>query len=177
MLTLISAQYREAAMNIPISDIALKMTGISEGNLHDVNHFMKVWAFARLIGEKELGDEASLAVLETAAILHDIACPLCREKYGSALPDKQELEGMALTEDFLREFELPEEFVERVVWLVGHHHTADVAETAEHRILLEADYLVNACESSYGEKHIRSAEKKLFRTPTGLRLLRDMYCL
>lgn len=162
-------------MNTLISHIALKMTRISQGNLHDINHFMKVWAFARIIGEKELTDPTGLAVLEAAAILHDIACPLCREKYGSTLPDKQELEGMPLAEEFLREFELPGDFVERVVWLVGHHHTLCGVESMEHRILLEADYLVNACEAAHSDAAIRSAEKNLFRTQTGLELLRDMY--
>lgn len=162
-------------MKLPISGIALKMTRISQGNLHDINHFMKVWAFARTIGEKELTDPTGLAVLETAAILHDIACPLCREKYGSTLPDKQELEGMPMAEEFLREFELPEDFVSRVVWLVGHHHTLTGVDTLEHRILLEADYLVNAFEAAHSDTVIRSAEKTIFRTQTGLCLLREMY--
>ena len=162
-------------MNAAISDIALKMTLISGGNLHDINHFMKVWAFARTIGERELHDEKTLAVLETAAILHDIACPLCREKYGSALPDKQEAEGGPVAEAFLKEFALPEDFIARVVWLVAHHHTLSGVETPEHRILLEADYLVNACEAGHSREAILSAEKTIFCTQTCLRLLRDMY--
>lgn len=162
-------------MTAPISDIILKMTRISRGNLHDINHFMKVWAFARAIGEKELGDETALAVLETAAILHDIACPLCREKYGSALPDMQEKEGGPMTEEFLRDFALTEDFKKRVVWLVGHHHTLSEVETMEHRILLEADYLVNAHEAKHGMDTIHSDERTIFRTPTGLALLKDMY--
>ena len=162
-------------MTAAVSEIILKMTRISGGNLHDINHFMKVWAFAKTIGEREIGDATSLAVLETAAVLHDIACPLCREKYGSTLPDKQESEGMPMTAEFLAEYALPADFVERVVWLVGHHHTLSGVETMEHRILLEADYLVNAHESSHSLTQIHSAEKTIFRTQTGLRLLRDMY--
>ena len=162
-------------MTFPVSHIAMKMTRISQGNLHDINHFMKVWAFARIIGEKELSDPVSLALVETAAIVHDIACPLCREKYGGALPDKQELEGMPLTEEFLEEFDLPRDFVDSVVWLVGHHHSLSCVESVEHRILLEADYLVNAHESGPSADRIRSAEKTVFRTATGLELLRNMY--
>lgn len=162
-------------MKAPISDIILKMTSISEGNLHDVNHFLKVWAFARTIGECEMTDETALSVLETAAVLHDIACPLCRAKYGSALPDKQELEGMPLAEDFLHEFSLPEDFCRRVNWLVGHHHTLTDVTTLEHRILLEADYLVNAHESKHKKEQIFAAEKTIFRSKTGLRLLREIY--
>ena len=162
-------------MTFPVSHIAMKMTRISQGNLHDINHFMKVWAFARIIGEKELSDPVSLALVETAAIVHDIACPLCREKYGGALPDKQELEGMPLTKAFLEEFDLPRDFVDSVVWLVGHHHSLSCVESVEHRILLEADYLVNAHESGHSADRIRSAEKTVFRTAAGLELLRNMY--
>lgn len=162
-------------MKTPISDIIVKMTRISQGNLHDINHFLKVWAFARTIGERELADDTALSVLETAAVLHDIACPLCRAKYGSARGDLQELEGIPLAEDFLREFSLPEDFCRRVVWLVGHHHTLTDVVTLEHRILLEADYLVNVHEAAHSKEQILSAEKSIFRTKTGLSLLREMY--
>lgn len=158
-----------------ISGIVMKMTRISEGNFHDINHFLKVWAFARTIGAQELPDDTALSVLEAAAVLHDIACPLCRAKYGAALPDKQELEGVVLAEDFLSEFSLPEDFCRRVVWLVGHHHTLTDVATLEHRILLEADYLVNAHEAAHSKEEILYAKNSIFRTETGLSLLREMY--
>ena len=41
---------------------------------------MKVYAFAKLIGESENLDKNTQNILETAAILHDIACPVCRKK-------------------------------------------------------------------------------------------------
>ena len=158
-----------------LSDIWVKMLHFYEGSLHDINHFIKVHSFARLIGEKEGLCGEAMDILECAAILHDIACPLCREKYGSARGDLQEAEGMPMTEDFLAEFALPESFVEQVVWLVGHHHQEDCVQSIEHRILLEADYLVNAHESGHSEEMIRQAEEDFFRTKTGKELLNSMY--
>jgi len=160
---------------IPITDISIKMLHFYNGSIHDINHFLKVHAFARLIAEKEGLDKTTQEILEAAAILHDIACPLCREKYGSARGDLQELEGMPMAEEFLAEFMLPEDFVKRVVWLVGHHHTIDDVVSIEHRILLEADYLVNAHEGRHSREMIESAEKELFRTDTGKALLKSMY--
>lgn len=162
-------------MFVPVADISIKMLHFYKGSVHDINHFLKVHAFARLIGEKEGLDKSSMDILETAAILHDIACPLCREKYGSARGDLQESEGMPMTEDFLKEFSLPADFVNRVVWLVGHHHTTDNVQSVEHRILLEADYLVNAHESGHSPEKIKKAELDIFRTGTGKELLKSIY--
>ena len=162
-------------MKAPISDFIIKLCAESEGNLHDINHFLKVYAFAKCIGEKEGLDEESQRVLETAAIVHDIACPLCRVKYGSTEGSLQEREGAALTEEFLAPFELPSDFVQRVVWLVAHHHSYSDVSLLEHRILLEADFLVNAEESHYSVEQIQAAGRSFFKTASGLELLRSIY--
>lgn len=62
-----------------ISQIMEKMIAFSNGNLHDMNHFMCVWTYAKTIGELEGLDRKTQETLEIAAITHDIACPLCRE--------------------------------------------------------------------------------------------------
>ena len=38
---------------IKVSDAIIKMISTGGGNEHDVNHFLKVWGFARTIGEAE----------------------------------------------------------------------------------------------------------------------------
>ena len=53
-----------------------RMIDMSKGNLHDINHFMKVYAFSRIIGLQEELPEITQTILETAAVIHDIACPL-----------------------------------------------------------------------------------------------------
>ncbi len=68
---------------------------ISEGNTHDIAHFMKVYAYARTIGECEGLDADTQTTLEVAVVVHDIACPLCREKYGNTDGPNQEKEGAA----------------------------------------------------------------------------------
>lgn len=83
-----------------IAEIVEKMIGLSDGNVEDINHFMKVWAYARTIGKKEWVEMRSQYILEAAAVIHDIACPLCREKYGNADGKHQEAESEPLVRAF-----------------------------------------------------------------------------
>ncbi|MDD6154908.1 MAG: HD domain-containing protein [Eubacteriales bacterium] len=142
---------------------------------HDVNHFMKVWGFARTIGMEEGLDEKTQFTLEAAAILHDIACPLCRRKYGNTEGKHQEEEGLILAEKFLAETDIPEDIQARVVYLVSHHHTYTNVDGMDYQILLEADYLVNADESDYSKENIQNTGDKIFKTDSGLRLLTALY--
>ena len=158
-----------------VSEIMVKMIEYSEGNLHDINHFLKVYAYTRTIAECEQVDSGLKETAEIAAILHDIACPLCREKYGNTNGKYQEKEGVILARKFLMDSGVPEEVSERVIYLVGHHHTPQAVDGMDYQILLEADYLVNADEMHFSDENVRNAEEKLFRTVTGKKLLKAIY--
>ena len=158
-----------------IEQITRRMIGISEGNLHDIDHFLKVWAYARTIGQLEGLDSETQLTLEIAALVHDIACPLCREKYGNTAGKHQEREGGPMTEAFLAPFDLPQAVKDRVRWLVEHHHTFTDIRGLDYQILVEADYLVNAGESGYPRTGIEIFRKKVFRTESGLALLDAVY--
>lgn len=158
-----------------VAELTVKMIEYSNGNLHDINHFMKVYGYAKTIGECEHLDYETQTVLEVAALVHDIACPLCREKYGNADGKHQEEEGPALVRDFLKGTDCENDFVERVAYLVGHHHTLTNIEGMDYQILIEADYLVNADESSYSKDNIRNMSDKVFQTETGKRLLKRIF--
>ncbi len=145
------------------------------GSLHDINHFMKVYAYAKTIGECEGLDEATQTTLEVAAILHDIACPLCQEKYGHADWVHQEQEGAALAFQFLKDSGLPQACVDRVAYLIGHHHSPEGVDGPDYQILLEADYLVNADEGGYTRKQIERTLESMFKPPTGIALLKSIY--
>lgn len=152
-----------------------KMIDYYDGNVEDVNHFLKVYAFASVIGAMEGLDEETRDTLETAAIVHDIACPLCREKYGDTDGHHQEQESEPLLRAFLKEFHLPSQTMERVVFLITHHHTYTGVDGSDYRILLEADYLVNAGESEKYARALEQFRENVFRTATGLRFLNSLY--
>ena len=158
-----------------VSEVMDKMISYSEGNLHDIAHFMKVYTFSRTIGIKENLNAKDQETLEISAILHDIACPLCRKKYGNTNGKYQELEGGPLTKDFLSSFNLDEKMKERIIYIVSHHHTYTNVDGIDYQILLEADFLVNADESNMTKEMILSARDTFFKTKTGIKLLENIY--
>ena len=106
-----------------IARITEKMIAFSEGNIHDIDHFIRVWTYARTIAELEEIDSDTQYILEVAAITHDIACPLCREKYGNTNGKYQEEDSVPLVKAFLSDTGMTKAQIERIAYLVGHHHT------------------------------------------------------
>ena len=152
-----------------------KMIAFYNGNLHDIDHFLKVWAMAKTIEEQEKLDSHTQEILELTAVVHDISCPLCREKYGNTGGKNQEPESPPLVTAFFAEQPVDPSDVARISWLVAHHHTYTNVDGIDHRILLEADFLVNAGESDYSQAAIQSARQRVFQTATGIRLLDSIY--
>lgn len=160
-----------------IEEIEEAMILYTKGNKikHDVAHFLKVHQYARLIGKLEHLEKREQDILEVAAIVHDIACPMCREKYGHCAGNLQEKEGPVLVKEVLKDFSLDHAFVERVCYLVGHHHTYQDVDGLDYQILLEADFLVNADESNLKKEAIEKMKINVFKTKTGKELLNHIY--
>ncbi len=154
-----------------ISEIMEKMIIFSKGNIHDIGHLMCVWSYAKMIGELERLDPQTQFILETAAITHDIACPLCREKYGNTNGKLQEEEGIPLVREFLAGTDLSEAQIDRVAFLVGHHHTLNEINGMDYQILIEADYIVNAIETDYSRQNIENFMNTVAKTESGMRIM------
>ena len=158
-----------------IAQILSKMIAASNGNIHDIDHLLRVWAYARTISELEGLDAETQYLLEVAAITHDIACPLCREKYGKALGKLQEQEGPIIAQKMLSQLGFENYIVERICFLIGHHHTYDNIDGLDYQILVEADFLVNLYEDDAGNRAIDKAYKRIFKTETGKKIFRLMF--
>ena len=154
-----------------IAQILEKMITHSGGNIHDIDHLIRVWTYAKTIGELEGLDTEIQFVLETAAITHDIACPLCREKYGNTNGKHQEKEGEPMVRAFLADAELSIAQVDRIAWLVAHHHTFSEIDGADYQILVEADYIANASENGYSRENVRNFMERIMKTESGKRIL------
>ena len=158
-----------------VAEVVKKMVEYSKGDLHDISHFMKVYAYAKTIAEGENLSPEQQKLVEVTAVVHDIACPLCRVKYGNANGKHQEEESAALIEEFFLDSDLPKEFVDRVSYIVSHHHTITGIDGIDYQIMIEADYLVNADESNFSGNNVRNMLEKVFKTETGKFLLQSMY--
>ena len=141
------------------------------GNLHEVEHLLKVYGYAKAIGEMEGLDARTQEILEIAAVVHDVGIPRTMEKYGSDAGPYQEELGPAEARRLLTDIGCDDQLIERVCTLVGRHHTYTDVDGLDCRILLEADYLVNAAFNHHGEKAILAAKESFFRTQTGIRFL------
>ena len=97
-----------------VAKIIEKMIAFSNGNIHDIDHFIRVWTYAKTIGELEGLDPETQYILEIAAITHDIACPLCRQKYGNTDGKYQEVEGEPLVRNFLNDSGMTADQIDRV---------------------------------------------------------------
>ena len=82
---------------------------------------------------------------------------------------------MALVEAFLGDTGMTAAQIDRVRYLVGHHHTLSGIEGLDWQILVEADYIANASENSYSTANVRNFTNRIARTDTGKRLLQSIF--
>jgi predicted metal-dependent HD superfamily phosphohydrolase len=147
------------------------------GDSKRIQHFCKVHSYAKLIAEMENVDKETQFILEAAALTHDIGIHLCEEKYGSCSGKLQEKEGPALAGKLLNSLGFDETVSERVQYLIAHHHTYSNVDGIDYQILIEADFLVNLHEDNASKDAIKNAYNNIFRTETGRKICRDMFCI
>ncbi len=140
-----------------------------------INHFMKVYSFAKTIGELEGLSDREQSILEVTAVLHDIGIKNAEAKYNSSAGKYQEQEGPAVAQDILTEFDFDREFVERVKFLIGHHHTYDNIQGMDYQILVEADFIVNIYEDNMQKEAIENVINKIFVTKAGTEIAKTMF--
>lgn len=145
------------------------------GDAKRVAHFMKVYSFAKTIGESEGLDGRTQEILEIAAAVHDIGIKPAEEKYNSSAGKYQELEGVEPARKMLAELGADSGMIERVTYLVEHHHTYSNIDGIDYQILVEADFLVNAYEDNLSKQAIVTMRDKIFRTKTGTKFLEEIY--
>ena len=154
-----------------IGDVLAGMIAYNAGDVRRVNHLLKVYAFAKTIGEREGLDADTQEILEIAALTHDIGIRNSERKYGNCTGAHQQEEGPPEARALLASLAVSEDVIERVCWLIAHHHTYTEIQGLDYQILVEADFLVNAFEDEMDEDAIRTVREKLVRTKTGTKLL------
>lgn len=152
-----------------------KMIEYYAGDPKRVQHFLKVYEFAKLIGESESLDAEELHILRTAAIVHDIGIKVSEEKYGSSNGKYQEKEGPAVAEPMLLALGYDEAVIDRVLFLIAHHHTYNEIEGLDYQILVEADFLVNLFEDGSSRETAEKVQKNIFKTKTGTKYLTNLF--
>ena len=131
-----------------------------------IAHTLKVFGYAQGIaaGEGLTGDERE--IVEYAALFHDVGIPAGLAECGSGAGPIQERLGAPIAMEMTKKYVSDPAIVERVGYLVGHHHSFGLKGQRDLQILFEADWLVNLIESA--EKYDRKiVYEKHFGTETG----------
>lgn len=154
-----------------------KAAAFDHGDARRIQHFLKVYAYADTIGKLECLPQETQEILTAAAILHDIGIHAAEEKYGSSSGHYQEIEGPKPAREILESMQAPASLIERVCYLIAHHHTYHDIDSADYQILIEADFLVNAYEDNVSKDKIRKFRDAIFRTKSGIALLNTTFDL
>lgn len=161
-------------MNI-LNNLFQSMIKYYHGDPKRIQHFMKVHSFAKLIGECEEIDAHTLFILEATAYVHDIGIKPAEEKYGMCGGKLQEKEGPAPARKMLAELGFEAFDIDRICYLIAHHHTYKDIDGIDYQILIEADFLVNLYEDGANRKVLVSALEHIFKTRTGIAIYKEMF--
>jgi len=142
-----------------------------------IEHTLKVLGRAERICEGEK-IEASfiLQVALLGSIFHDIGIPEALKKHNSMDAPYQEQEGPAVARKLMNEVGVRPDILERVCYIVGHHHTADRVDGFDFQVIWEADFIVNIDEKNIvlEPDDVESAVAENLKTETGLALIREV---
>lgn len=158
-----------------LSSLIFAMTEYFLNDKKRINHLIKVHSYAMCIGELENLSKDELFILETASIVHDIGIKNSELKYNSSAGKYQEIEGVPEAEKLLKSLDFEKSVIDRVCYLVGHHHTYDNIDAIDYQILVEADFLVNLFEENSSIDAIQSVKTKIFKTSTGVKFLENIF--
>ncbi|MEL7647553.1 MAG: HD domain-containing protein [Sedimentibacter sp.] len=140
-----------------------------------INHALKVYGYAKSMGELEKLPREEQEILEISAILHDIGIKEAERKYSSAAGMYQEIEGPPVAREILSKYTISDESKDRVCHLIGNHHSYSKIDGADFQILVEADFLVNIFEDDIQREQVEIIEQKYFKTKSGRKFIESMY--
>ena len=173
----IQKNYPDGGIDMQNELLIQDMIQYDAGMAKQIQHFLKVYEFARIIGLGEKLDSRTQNILETASIVHDIGIRKALELYGSSSGKYQEELGPAEAKPILEKAGCDDELISRVLFLIAHHHTYHNIEGMDYQILVEADFLVNLYEDQESESTVRSVYHKIFKTKTGRQICATMFGL
>ena len=161
---------------LTLANLMRAMIKYDGGDAPRIQHFVKVHDFARMIAIAEGMNEEDLFVLEAAAILHEVGIHVSEARYGNCDGKHQEELGPDEAKKVLSEVDgFTAAQIERICWLIAHHHTYDNINEIDYQILVEADFLVNIMEDGLSKEAALKAYESIFKTTCGKMICREMF--
>lgn len=153
------------------------MIDLFTGDARRCQHFIKVASLAKHLAESEGANAELIELVEAAGLVHDCGIKPGEAKYGAGhcTGKIQEQEGPAVARELLQKLGYAPEKIDRICYLVGHHHTYTNIDGLDYQLLVEADFIVNFYEDAVPKENIAKAVEKIFRTPSGIKLVKTMF--
>lgn len=123
--------------------VAIEMKRYFKTDFKRIGHATRVARYADRIGKAE---GANMAVVLSAAYLHDIGIHAAKQKHGSTSGRFQEQEGPPIARSILEKLKAPDGMIDEVCDIVGHHHHPRDEETLNFKVLYDADMIENLDE-------------------------------
>ncbi len=143
------------------------------GHIRRTKHILMVHSLTKSIGSEEGLTLEQQQIVQSAAILHDIAIKKCKRKYNDASIEKQKLECIPVAKKFLKACNYVPSYTEKILNLIYHHHDYGAYKGIEHQVLIEADLIVNCLENRNHKE--KAADVAIhFHTRTGKELLHKL---
>ena len=148
--------------------VAIEMKRYFKQDFKRIGHATRVARHAEKIGKEEQGN---LAVILTAAYLHDIGIKEAELKHQSTAAEYQEEEGPPVAQEILDKLGAREELIEEVCDIIGHHHHPGPEESINFKSVYDADLIANLeenhKESPVEPDDLKSTIEKSFLTESG----------
>jgi HD superfamily phosphohydrolase YqeK len=123
--------------------VAIEMKRYFKTDFRRIGHATRVARYAERIGKNEKGN---MAVILSAAYLHDIGIIEAEKKYDSTAAAYQEKEGPAIAKSILIKLGAKEEMIEEVCDIISHHHHPGADESVNFKVVYDSDLLENLDE-------------------------------
>lgn len=156
-------------------DIMRRMIAYFAQDARRINHAVKVYGFAATISALENMSAKEQLVVDYTAILHDIGIKESEAKYNSSAGNYQEIEGPPIAKMILSENRVSVPIIERVCFIIGHHHSYNLIDGKDFQVLVEADFIVNIFEDNLQRDSVDSIRKRIFKTSAGIEMLETIY--
>ncbi len=151
--------------------VAIEMKRYFNKDFKRIGHATRVARYAERIGKEEGGN---LAVILTAAYLHDIGIKKAERKYRSTAYQYQEEEGPPVAREILERLGAGDELIEEVCDIIGHHHHPGPEEGINFKSVYDADMIANLEEKQKKDpeepEKLSGIIKKSFLTENGQKL-------
>jgi len=155
--------------------VAIEMKRYFKSDFKRIGHASRVARYAERIGREERGN---LAVVLTAAYLHDIGIREAERKHKRSEARCQEEEGPAVAREILERLGARRELVDEVCDIIAHHHHPRSEETVNFKCVYDSDLITNLeerhKENPMDAKELESVLEKSFLTKTGKKVAEEV---